>query len=320
LFFRENFDTSELGVRTKRIADMVVEEIVKCNPLCGEDEAKKNATEVLKLAGLQERSLAAGKDAPLFFMSASQAAALAKLVVADDILNAATKEAKQRAQYALTANPAIDVALFGRMVADSASLNTDAAAQVAHAISTHKVDNEFDYFTAVDDFPAEEKTDAGAGMIGTVEFNSSTLYRYATVAVHDLRKKLGVSTAKAVGAFVEAFARAMPTGKQNTFANRTIPDAVLVTIRGDQPVNFVGAFEDPVKPENGYFEGSVKRLVKKVHETYSDWLAEPEKSFVVGAALGVPDVLAALGATAEKVKLDALAGKIEEYLNVNHTS
>ncbi|MDR1158673.1 MAG: type I-E CRISPR-associated protein Cas7/Cse4/CasC [Oscillospiraceae bacterium] len=323
--FSKELAENEVGVRTKRIADMVAKEIYALNPEYDKTAVKTDAEKVLQLAGLQEKSTKAGKDAPLFFMSVSQAKALAKLVVEDEILKSDAKDMQKKkgtdpkAQKALTDNPAIDVALFGRMVADDPGLNTDATTQVAHAISTHKVENEFDYFTAVDDFPAEEKTDAGAGMIGTVEFNSSTLYRYATVAVHDLQRKLGAATAKAVGTFVDVFARAMPTGKQNTFANRTIPDAVLVTIRGDQPVNFVGAFENPVKPKNGYFAGSVEQLIKKVNETYSDWLAEPEKSFVVGAALGAPDVLAALGTTVEKVKLDALAKKIEEYLN-DHTS
>ena len=44
----------------------------------------------------------------------------------------------------------VDIALFGRMVADATDINLDAAAQVAHAISVHAVDNETDYFTAVD--------------------------------------------------------------------------------------------------------------------------------------------------------------------------
>jgi CRISPR system Cascade subunit CasC len=321
--FREELAEGEVGVRTKRIADMVVKEIRTLNPLCGESDARAAAERVLQLAGLQEKSTKAGKDAPLFFMSVSQAKALAELVVKSKIWGSDDKDAKKKemdkkaqeaAQKALIDNPAIDIALFGRMVADDPGLNTDAAAQVAHAISTHKVENEFDYFTAVDDFPVEEKADAGAGMIGTVEFNSSTLYRYATVAVHDLRKKLGVSAPKAVGNFVDAFARSMPTGKQNTFANRTIPGAMLVTVRKDQPINFVGAFESAVKPENGYFAGSVERLTEKINETYADWLAEPEKSFVVGHALDALDV------PVEKVRLDSLARKIEEYLNENHTS
>lgn len=113
---------------------------------------------------------------------------------------------------------------------------------MAHSISTHTVQNEFDYFTAVDDCAPEDN--AGAGHLGTVEYNSATLYRYATVNVLELVRTLGAEqAAQTVRAFGEAFIRSMPTGKQNSFANRTLPDAVYVTLRQDQPVNLCGAFE-----------------------------------------------------------------------------
>ena len=91
------------------------------------------------------------------------------------------------------------------MVADDPSLNEDASSQVAHAISTHGVQTEFDFYTAVDDLAPEDN--AGAGMLGTIEFNTSTLYRYANVAVHELTRQLGneqtvINTLKL---FVEAF-------------------------------------------------------------------------------------------------------------------
>ena len=178
-------------------------------------------------------------------MSAAQAKALAELVV---------EGSADKKQYrdALKAAPSMDMALFGRMVADEPSLNYDAAAQVAHSISTHAVQNEYDYFTAVDDCQAEDN--AGAGHLGTVEYNSSTLYRYATVNVMELAGQLGAAqAAETVRAFGEAFLFSMPTGKQNTFANRTLPDAVYVTLREDQPVNLCGAFERAVpRSAQGY--------------------------------------------------------------------
>jgi CRISPR system Cascade subunit CasC len=133
------------------------------------------------------------------------------------------------------------------MVADQVDMNVDAAAQVAHAISVHPVETEFDYFTAVDDYLQEDES--GAGMIGTVEFNSSTLYRYATLDVNRLADNLGdaVAARHAAEAFVESFIRSMPTGKQTTFANRTMPEAVVVLVRDSQPINLLGAFENPVR-------------------------------------------------------------------------
>ena len=212
---------------------------------------------------------------------------------------------KKKVQAALNDEPTLDIALFGRMVADDPSLNTDACAQVAHSISTHKVNNEYDYFTAIDECSPDDN--AGAGMLGTVEYNSSTLYRYATVAVHDLKNKLGDDTANAVKEFVRAFITSMPTGKINTFANRTLPAAVMVTIRTDQPINLVGAFEKPVRSnDEGYLDGSLKALVKHAKETYENWLDAPVASFIIGSGL------AELG---DKVSLNEMLSKLVEELN-----
>jgi CRISPR system Cascade subunit CasC len=93
-------------------------------------------------------------------------------------------------------------------------------------------------------------------------------------------------TVGAVQGFVHAFAYSMPTGKQNTFANRTLPDAVLVTLRTDQPINLVGAFERPVRAgknnDEGYLSASAKAFVEHTKKVYDNWLGEPEVSLVTG--------------------------------------
>ena len=203
------------------------------------------------------------------------------------------------------------MALFGRMVADDPSLNYDAAAQVAHSISTHTVQNEFDYFTAVDDCAPEDN--AGAGHLGTVEYNSATLYRYATVNVLELVRTLGAEqTAQTVRAFGEAFIRSMPTGKQNSFANRTLPDAVYVTLRQDQPVNLSRAFEKPVhKSEEGYAEPSKMALKQYAKELYNTFAEAPEQSFTVGTGLeelAQPMPLNTMLAVLEKAVEEKLSG------------
>jgi CRISPR system Cascade subunit CasC len=280
--FRDIFPAEDLGLRTKRVVKMVADEIQRLGCAIDPEEA---AQKILATAGLKIKSAEKVTDA-LFFMSTAQAQALAKLAHEDPetIKNKPSKDAKKSAHNALKQSPAIDVALFGRMVADDPTLNTDACAQVAHSISTHQVSNEYDYFTAVDDLSPEDN--AGAGHIGTVEFNSSTLYRYATVAVHELYKQLKEETVGAVQGFVHAFAYSMPTGKQNTFANRTLPDAVLVTLRTDQPINLVGAFERPVRAgknnDEGYLSASAKAFVEHTKKVYDNWLGEPEVSLVTG--------------------------------------
>lgn len=282
LAFRELFEEEQLGLRTKRIVALVESEILRLSP--DAEDAEKLATKVLSAAGLTIKDKEKGTDA-LFFISVAQVRALAQLALEErELIEADGKEAKTVAAAALRENPGIDIALFGRMVADDPSLNTDACSQVAHSISTHKINNEYDYFTAVDDMSS--KDNAGAAHLGTVEFNSATLYRYATVAVHALEKQLGTQTQDAVKKFVYAFVRSMPDGKQNTFANRTLPDAVLVTIRSDQSVNLVGAFERPVFAGNeGYVAQSAQRLADYAKTVYADYAGEPEVSLVTGAAL-----------------------------------
>lgn len=189
----------------------------------------------------------------MFFISKYQAQKLAEAAINEEFDIKFLKNI-------LKNTPSIDIALFGRMLAADPSLGEDASAQVAHAISTHAIQNEFDYYTAVDDLAPEDN--AGAGMLGTIEFNSSTLYRYANIAVHELLKQLEkpdvvINTVKL---FIEAFSNSLPTGKINTFAHQTLPQVLLITLRNDRPVNLVSAFEQPVKSTIGYIEKSIERL------------------------------------------------------------
>lgn len=146
------------------------------------------------MAGLTVKSAKKGeteKADALFFMSKKQAKAIAEYAIELNLKD--KKEAEKVLKNALKENPSVDIALFGRMAANDPTLNYDASAQVAHAISTHAVENEYDYFTAVDDMQKDDN--AGAGHLGTVEFNSSTLYRYATVNVSELSETIGAENA-----------------------------------------------------------------------------------------------------------------------------
>lgn len=132
-------------------------------------------------------------------------------------------------------------------------------------------------------------------MIGTVEFNASTLYRYATVDVDALHRNLGDATAtrRAVEAFVKAFATSMPTGKQNSFANRTLPDAVVISVRGSQSVNLVGAFEDAIDGGKR-LEAASKRLAAHAQEIDAAFGTGPDAAWVVRTG-SATDALDALG-------------------------
>lgn len=284
LQFKEQLPEGEVGTRTKQVAKLIAEKIAEIGTVPAGKEVQL-AEKVLETAGVKSKKNkdGASETGALFFISEAQIEALAR-IAAEHPDGKYDKTDKAACQKALKDAPAIDIALFGRMVADDPSLNFDAAAQVAHAISTHSVHNEYDYFTAVDDCAPEDN--AGAGHLGTVEYNSSTLYRYATVNVTELKKSLGADTPRAVRSFAEAFISSMPTGKQNTFANRTRPDAVYVAIRHDQPVNMAGAFENPVKAgQAGYVDASIERLISYAEETYQDFVAEPDVELAVGSKL-----------------------------------
>ena len=293
--FGDFLNQEELGYRTNRIVDLLAEQIVAQNPDL-EPESAKLATEVFKALGIKLKAPRAKKDAEeeigndvstyLVFLSSLQLRQLAEYVV-DKAAND-EKPKKWEIEKLLNRNHSVDLAMFGRMVADDASVNVDASCQVAHAISTHSVENEFDFFTAVDDVKSQDEaeTDAGAGMMGTVEFNSSTLYRYATINLDMLRENLGSddATVRAVDAFAQAFVKAMPTGKQNTFANRTLPEAVYVSVRDDQPVSLVGAFENAItsREGTGFVIPSVSRLVKEATDIEAAYGVKPLAQFTCG--------------------------------------
>ncbi|PAU60088.1 type I-E CRISPR-associated protein Cas7/Cse4/CasC [Pseudomonas sp. PIC25] len=247
------------GVRTKKLKALLLER------LAGRDRAEAEARIETALAAAGLKLKDDGKTEYLLFLGEAEIAGFAALIEQhwDELAGApggekkGKKEAKasapadvqKKAKALLDGGKAVDVALFGRMLADMPEVNQDAACQVAHAISTHRVEREFDYFTAVDDEGGPAET--GAGMIGQVEFNSATFYRYAVVDAHKLLDNLQQDrelALSALGAFTQAMVRAIPTGKQNTFAAHNLPSFVGVCLRHGAPMSLANAFERPVAP------------------------------------------------------------------------
>ncbi|WP_288839378.1 type I-E CRISPR-associated protein Cas7/Cse4/CasC [uncultured Megasphaera sp.] len=300
-YFLSHGDAGKVGVRTKDIVTYVAEKIREKDAMKSVDEAMEMADKVINLAGVSTKDY---KAKALFFLGNKQAEELAMAALRN-------VQDKNEIKMILKENPAIDIALFGRMVADEPTLNEDASCQVAHAISTHAVSGEYDYFTAIDDLSPEDN--AGAGMIGTIEYNSSTLYRYADIAVHELCRQSGSKEAaiSAVTLFIEAFIKSMPTGKVNTFANQTLPQGIIVTLRSDRPVNLVSAFEEPVQAKGGYAKESMAELAAEYKKAAK--IVQPEiASFVLTLEEDSP--LTAVGK--QEKNLDALlhdvGGTIEE--------
>ena len=288
--FEDLLNPIELGVRTKRVVELLSEEITRqddsLTPRAGElAEATLTAAGITLVAA---RKKEAPKESQfLLFLSARQIESLAELAITAAQTDGTLTIDKASARARADTDHSVDVALFGRMVANATDLNVDAACQVAHALSVHAVDTEYDYFTAVDDHKNnDQEEDAGAGMIGTVEFNSSTLYRYATIDVDRLHENLGDDTAttRAVEAFTHAFVSSMPTGKQNTFANRTLPDAVLIVVRQTQSINLVGAFEEAIEDnaEGGRIVTAIAHLADHARELHTAFDEQPVAAWVFG--------------------------------------
>ena len=160
-----------------------------------------------------------------------------------------------------------DIALSGRMATSGVMTSVDASLAVAHAMTTHAIDADIDWFTAVDDLVEEDTDESGAGHLETQEFSSGVFYRYASLNIKQLQVNLGLlsgmdanETAEGRTKALEIASHAMhllatitPSAKQNSFAAHNLADLVFVSF-GNLPVSLANAFEQPVsKDRNGGF-------------------------------------------------------------------
>ncbi len=179
----------------------------------------------------------------------------AALALADDL--AAGKKLPDKKDDLVEAllrksDTAADVAMFGRMLADNPEFNREAAVQVAHAITTHRVEVEDDFYTAVDDLKKPSE-DAGAGFIGELGFGSGVFYLYACIDRALLEKNLGNDPKLAglsIAALVEGLATASPTGKQASFASRSRASYLRVEKGSQQPRSLAAAFFKPMRGDD----------------------------------------------------------------------
>jgi CRISPR system Cascade subunit CasC len=303
-------DDDQLGKRTKRLIHKVAEVLQRTHDY-PEQEAVDLAIDALEGVGLGRNKKGDGEDLLkteyLLFVPGRIVVDIADVLHKhraelrnwgaqrseqkkedkDDHKKADKKEAKKKAEGAYpkqvqdaveqllhNANRTVDVALFGRMIADKPEWNVDAACQVAQAISTNRVQMDFDFFTAVDDLKPRET--AGSDMMGTVQFNSSCFYRYAVLDIDSLRKNLEGDDALvrgAVRAFLQAFITAIPTGKQNGMAAHNFPSYALAVVRDKgQPLSFANAFLKPARPR-GEDVDLVDNSIEKL-ESYAARLRE----------------------------------------------
>jgi CRISPR system Cascade subunit CasC len=160
----------------------------------------------------------------------------------------------------------LDIALFGRMVANAADMNVEAAASFSHAISTHKASNEVEFFTALDD----QATEPGSAHMDSLEFNSATYYRYVSLDLGQLCQTLGgQNLPDAVESFTKALFVAVPTARQTTQSGASPWEFAKVLVRKGQRLQV--PFETPVKAKNG--GGFIQPSI----EAMTGYLAKQEK-------------------------------------------
>lgn len=200
-----------------------------------------------------------------------------------------------------TRNDAADIALFGRMIANDPNLNVEGASMFSHALSTHKSTNEVDFFSAVDDRKGGAE-DAGAGMIGSLEFNSATYYRYVAVNLdllgapthlagldHDERKD-------SLRAFIQSALTAVPNARKNSMNAGTLPHEVLgIRKEKGQPLQLVNAFERPVDGKGkGYAGASLEKMSEHLDSIEKVWGAQGEKHYLTKTEGGLDAFIDAL--------------------------
>ncbi|MER8118973.1 type I-E CRISPR-associated protein Cas7/Cse4/CasC [Streptomyces sp. NPDC094031] len=281
---REHFTTAglipaqDLAVRTRHGISLLAAALHTLRPGLGEEEAATIAEKILIAAtgaspdtAARRPDTAAPATREILFLGCRQVDRLAHLAAdaADDITAYLKTKANVTAlKQAVMSKDAVDIALFGRMVAADQDLSLDAAVQVAHALAVHRTPVETDYFTAVDDFT----TNSGAGMIGRADFVAPTLYRHAVLTGPDLAANLtdyadAMTLEQVTAAFVRSFAEAVPSGRINSHAHTTRPTVLIATVTGT-PVNHAEAFETPVATtEGGYLPAAAARLAQHIAAT-----------------------------------------------------
>ena len=252
----------KLGTRTKLFGNTIFDALIEDG--IEEKQAKKWAAAIAGVYGkIKKESLEIEQLVHISPSEQALALSLASLLATE---NREPTE-KELDSLLLSGKTAVDIALFGRMLASSPEFNVEAACQVAHAISVHSVTVEDDYFTAVDDLN-DGKEDVGASHIGESGFAAALFYSYICLNKTQLIENLGGDETlanKAIEALVEAAAKVSPTGKQNSFASRAYATYILAEKGTQQPRSLSVAFLEPVQDKEMH-QSAITALEKQMEK------------------------------------------------------
>ncbi len=299
----ENDLADNTGTRTKRLFERLKEKLLQDG--VSEKDAQDTAEKVAKIFGKLE---APKKEEPekliattLAFISPDEwrlaEDLAAKMLAGEDL----PKDKDLKKLVLRRADGAVDIAMFGRMLADDPDYNRDAAVQVGHAITTHRVLAEDDWFAAVDDLKTRAE-DAGAGHLGETGFGSGVYYLYACVNVDLLVENLAGDrdlAARGLESLARALATATPRGKQNSFAHHPRAGYIRVEKGGQQPRDLSGAFFAPVKGEDllAASKSALAATADQIDRAYGD-CCDAHLVMDVTAGIGSLDEIAAFAAGA----------------------
>lgn len=242
-----------IGTRTKEMGIRVYQSLTK------QGISEKNAREWAKLIACQFGKPKSDKKTEnnedlhveqLVHFNPEEEQAIANLVT--KLVATETAPTEDDLKLLRKQHTAVDIAMFGRMLASTPAFNTEAAVQVAHAITVHKAAVEDDYFIAVDDLNNGE-ADRGAAHIGEAGFGAGVFYLYLCINRELLQQNLGgdaALTQQALNALLNAVTKVSPTGKQNSFASRAYAGFVLAEKGDQQPRTLAQAFLKPVKDQD----------------------------------------------------------------------
>nr|WP_255511237.1 type I-E CRISPR-associated protein Cas7/Cse4/CasC [Zobellella iuensis] len=270
-----------IGTRTKRLGIEVFNQLTELG--VAEKQAKAWSAEIAGVFGKNKKDSLEIEQ--LAHISPEEMQAVNQLVKT----LAEENRAPEKEDLALLRRnaTAVDIAMFGRMLASSPEFNCEAACQVAHAISVHGVAVEEDYFTAVDDLNRGD-TDLGASHIGEAAFAAALFYSYICIDKELLVNNLGGDLAladKAIAALVEASVKVSPKGKQNSFASRAYSSYVLAEKGEQQPRSLSVAFLKPIAGEN-QAEDAVRALQRQVENFDKVYGACADARYAVNALEG----------------------------------
>lgn len=240
-----------LGIRTKDMGKRIHEALGKAG--IADKAAREWARQIAGRFGKLKSDKKVDKDEDLQIeqlahFSPEEVEAIDALVQACAARGSAP--ADEELQLLRKPRKAADIAMFGRMLADSPAFNMEAAVQVAHAITVHSSPVEDDYFSAVDDLNTG-LSDKGAAHIGERSFGAGLYYLYICIDRALLAENLGQDaalTSRVLEAFLHAVTKVSPTGMQNSHASRAYASYVLAEKGDQQPRSLSQAFLKPVKP------------------------------------------------------------------------